>query len=196
VIGGPGGKATSSHTVDIELPKTLSPDKWVNQTLKLLPDVLWSMGMANISVVNRWNNVDSYTKYTIQVAYTAAWEVLDQDLGEPRLEVGKKRPETILRASIKKERVYVWLALNVLFTTAGVLHIILQQRNSRPVVIDTAAVAITTDASRLLAKTVDRLRWRSLSYVTKEDVCGFREDGSRPEERILLQLERHGDGFS
>jgi hypothetical protein len=154
------------------------------------------MGMANISVVNRWNNVDSYTKYTIQVAYTAAWEVLDQDLGGPRLEVRKKRSETILRASIKKERVYVWLALNVLFTTAGVLHIILQQRNSRPVVIDTAAVAITTDASRLLAKTVDRLRWRSLSYVTKEDVCGFREDGSRPEERILLKLERHGDGFS
>jgi hypothetical protein len=80
-----------------------------------------------------------------------------------------------------------------MFTTASILHIFLQRQSSRPTIIDTAAVAITTDASRLLNdETVAGLNWRNMSYVTKEDVVG---DGLEP-ERILLKLERNGDAIT
>jgi hypothetical protein len=92
------------------------------------------------------------------------------------------------------ERVCLWFLLNILFTIAGILHILLQRQSSRPPIIDTAAVAITTDASRLLDdEKVKDLKWRNMSYVTSEDVFGPKEGSG---EMILLKLEQDGDGFS
>jgi hypothetical protein len=61
-----------------------------------------------------------------------------------------QHPVNLVRASVKADKVYAWLALNMLFTIGGSLHIILQWQSTRSVVIDTVAVAIKMDASRLL----------------------------------------------
>lgn len=94
-------------------------------------------------------------------------------------------------ATVNKARVYTWLALNVLYTIPSLIHIFFESRNPRPTIVDTAAVAVTTDVSKLVAdKDVAELKWRNMSYVTKEDAFGLRKDN-----RILLKLQLQGSGF-
>ncbi|KAI5786040.1 hypothetical protein FPQ18DRAFT_308962 [Pyronema domesticum] len=50
-----------------------------------------------------------------------------------------------VNATVNPMKVYLWLAANLLFTESAILHFILQATSTRPVVIDPAAVAITTD---------------------------------------------------
>lgn len=64
----------------------------------------------------------------------------------------------------------------------------LQINCNRPVVIDTAAVAITTDASKLYGeKSMGKeLEWKNMAYVTKVDAFG---KNKKSEDRIYLKLE-------
>jgi hypothetical protein len=63
------------------------------------------------------------------------------------------------------------------------------------VVIDTAAVALTTDVSKLLNdKDIKKLNWRNMSYITKHDTIAY-DEHNQPAERILLKLERGENGF-
>jgi hypothetical protein len=98
---------------------------------------------------------------------------------------------------VKISRVWVWFALNLVFTISGILHLVLQRESSRPVVIDTAAVALTTDVSHLLedAKIGKALKWKSMSYLTKKDAFGENPNDLQARERILLKLDRRDDGF-
>lgn len=100
-----------------------------------------------------------------------------------------------LKASVIPTRLYSWLALNLLFTVSGILHIILQQSSSRPVVIDTAAVALTTDVLKLLNDNdIKNLNWRNMSYITKHDTITY-DEHKKSAERILLKLESGDNGF-
>ncbi|KAI5800777.1 hypothetical protein FPQ18DRAFT_301402 [Pyronema domesticum] len=104
-----------------------------------------------------------------------------------------KQGIALMKATVRRERVVIWTGLNVVFTIAGLLQIWLQRRSSRPVIIDTAAVALTTDVTPLLQDPwVESLRWRNMSYLTKEDVYG---DGPIP-HRMWLKLDRYKDGFA
>lgn len=192
----PEGDVTSKHSIDIERPNNLQPDQWIDQTLKILPDVLWSSTLSNISATDMWKDVDEYVRSEIQLAFTATWETLDQNFSRDRPQIVLHRDLPFVHASVKLERVYLWLILNMSFTISGILHIILQRQSFRPSVIDTAAVAITTDVSRLLDdERVKKLDWRNMSYVTKEDISDS-GNGVERKRRILLKLESSGDGFA
>jgi hypothetical protein len=192
----PKGDVTSKHSIDIERPSNVQLDLWIDQILKILPDVLWSSTLSNLSAIDMWSDVDEYVRSGIQLAFTATWETLDQNFSRDRSQIVLHRDLPFVHASVKPERVYLWLILNMSFALSGILHIILQRQSSRPPVIDTAAVVITTDVSRLLDdERVEKSDWRNMSYVTKEDVSGPGK-GAERKRRILLKLESSGDGFA
>jgi hypothetical protein len=196
-----GGDAVSVSMADITRPNlnSLEPDMWINQAFKLLPDVLSRMADSRTPELP-WNDVDLLLKSTIQIAFTATWAAMDQKFNTANstseIAVWKKQEVSLVRASVQKERVWIWFALNLLSTLFGALHLILQQNSSRPVVIDTAAVAIMTDASQLLndEKVGKRLGWKNMSYVTKEDAFAEAEDNMAG-KRILLKMETRNNGF-
>ncbi|KAI5791286.1 hypothetical protein FPQ18DRAFT_409307 [Pyronema domesticum] len=203
-----GGNVLSRTSADIERPdsKDFEADRWVQQAFDLLPDVLAKIGATNLTAYSTsatplWNNMDAYMKSIIQMAYTATWIVMDQTFRENTSPLVYKKEITLVQAHVKVERVWIWFGINLLFTLSGVLHMVLQQSSSRPVVIDTAAVAITTDISRLLDDegVGKELGWKNMSYVTKEDVFGAKRELEYPNlqarERILLKLEEQEDGF-
>jgi hypothetical protein len=190
-----GGQVISKNIVDIGRKTPLDTDRWTDETLSLLPDVMNMIALTNMTTAHRWNNLEGYTKSVIQHAYSSTWDAMDQYLGPSNNDVSVRRPIALLQASVKVERVYTWLAFNLLFTISGIMQWVLQMKSKRPVVIDTAAVAIMTDASQLLNhdKVGRELKWRNMSYVTKQDAFS---SSQRSEDRILLKLERCGDGFA
>jgi len=182
------GTAINTMVADVKRRDNLDEDPWVNEALVLLPDVMNMLGLINMTTtIERWRHTDNYVKSAIQYAYSATWDAMDQKFNPNDHQVSILTPIQIVVASVRPERVYAWLAINLLFTISGVLQWLLQQKCERPVVIDTAAVAITTDASQLLTKESKgkELGWRSMSYVTKPDA--FDDGGAR----IGLQLEHH-----
>lgn len=144
--------------------------------------------------------MDEYVKSSIAYAFIGAWEAIrhlmlanfreDHDGDCYQITVSG------LQANIKTSRVYIWLAFNLMFTLFGILHIILQSRSSHPVVIDTAAVALTTDVSKLLDDDdVKKLKWKNICFVTNRDASTY-DERNKPTERILLKLERGENGFA
>ncbi|KAI5800464.1 hypothetical protein FPQ18DRAFT_301090 [Pyronema domesticum] len=177
------------------------PDRWVNETMYLLPYLLHLISTANDVYRPQATNLEGYIKNVVQNAYSAIWVVLDAtlNLNPDKYDPGKSTFMSditfMMRARIKKQRLYAWLALNLLFTISGILHLLLERLSSRPIIVDTAAAALTTDVSRLLADPqIAKLKWRNMSYVTKEDVFGSEKELCS-DNRIRLKLERLGDGF-
>lgn len=172
---------------------------WTDQVFKLLPDVLSRMGDPRTPELPL-ADVDLFLKSTIQIAFTATWAAMDQKFNTANsiseIAVWKKQEVSLVRASVQKERVWIWFALNLLFTLSGILHLILQQNSSRPVAIDTTSVAIMTDASQLLndEKVGKRLGWKNMSYMTKEDAFAEAENNMAG-KRILMKMETRNDRF-
>jgi hypothetical protein len=128
----------------------------------------------SISATPLWNNMDAYMKSIIQMVYIATWIAMDQTFRESTSLLIYKKEVTLIQAHVKAKRVWIWFGINLLFTLSGLLYMVLQQTSSWPVVIDTAAIVITTDISRLLDdEDIEKeLGWRNISYVTKEDAFG------------------------
>ncbi|KAF8245488.1 hypothetical protein K440DRAFT_634182 [Wilcoxina mikolae CBS 423.85] len=182
------GKAINTKAVDIQRDDgKIGDNRWVNETLFLLPDVMNMVALTNMTAsIRRWQNIPNYTKSVIQYSYSATWDAMDQKFSPADGGIPTRQQVTILIATVKEARVYAWLGINLLFTISGLLQWMLQIRCKRPVVIDTAAVAITTDASLLYEKSKgEALEWRKLCYVTKVDAF---DTEKKTEHRIHLTL--------
>jgi hypothetical protein len=177
------------------------PDRWVNETMYLLPHFLHFISTTNDVYRPQTTDLEGYIKNVVQNAYSAIWAVLDATLNltpdkhDPGKSAFISGITFMMRVRIKKQRLYAWLALNLLFTISGILHLLFERLSSRPIIVDTTAAALTSDVSRLLADPhIAKLKWRNMSYVTKEDVFGSEKE-LRLDNRIRLKRERLGDGF-
>ncbi|KAI5789171.1 hypothetical protein FPQ18DRAFT_306981 [Pyronema domesticum] len=145
-----------------------------------------------------WDSPDANVKSIIYSTYTVIWEVLRFDFNDNSETPMKKLKVSVhvFEANIIYNRLFFWLLINLLFTLSGIMHIILQSTCSRPVIMDTAAVALTTDVSKLLFDPdVKSRQWRKMSYFTKQN-SRMDKDQQKPvdSEKILLKLERGEDG--
>jgi hypothetical protein len=192
-------KSLSYQGIGTERRQDLQPNRWLIPALSLMKDFLKSQG--KIIDVSQGGTLDDHVKYNIAFAVLVAWTYVSHNMLRRPLPDGNDFvypvPLSSLRANIKTSRIYIWLALNLMFTLSGILHIILQSRSSRPVVIDTATVALTTDVSKLLLNDNDikKLHWNNMSYVTNQDASTY-DERNKPAERILLKLERGENGFT
>jgi hypothetical protein len=189
-------KNPPKRLVDILRAKNLEPDRWVLPAFDTLPLLVEATTRMNTTHVRSgWNTTDEYVRSVLHTAYSVAWETFDTSLSPliERISI----PVSALEVKISQTPLFLWLFTNLLFPLSGVLHIILQSTCSRPVIIDTATVALTTDVSKLLADPdVKKLQWRNMSYVTKQDAF---MDTDQPKTAdsgtILLKLGRGEDWF-
>ncbi|KAI5813976.1 hypothetical protein BZA77DRAFT_372817 [Pyronema omphalodes] len=175
--------------------KSLEPDRWVSLAMHTAFSVLLHNTWTDKRYFQSgWNTTDDYVRSLLQTSYSVAWEIFDYSFSS---DASDYVPVDALSIRINQTLIFLWLFTNLLFTLSGVLHIILQSTCSHPVIIDPAAVALTTDVSKLLADPdVEKLQWRNMSYVTKKDVSVDTDRSRRADSgRILLKLERGEDGF-
>jgi hypothetical protein len=191
----PSANSPLAYYFDIERTGGIRPDRLVIPTLTILPKVLTTIGLKNTTQIPLWNNLDKYIKSIINIAYCATWDSWSwmiysrSDKQRPIIEI------PFLEGTVNKTRVFSWLVFNLLFTASGILDIILQSTSSRPVIIDTAAVALTTAMSALRQdEDVAQLNWRNMSSVSRKDAFTF-DEKKKPVERILLKLEKGEEGF-
>jgi hypothetical protein len=121
-------KYLSSTVVEDQTPidqVTIEPNKWVQEALWLLPDLMTQLSFANVSRFPTWDNLDGYAENMIRQAYLAAWDALSQTFDDVS-SVNSTISTAILavpriQASVSNARVFAWLGVSLLLLISGLL---------------------------------------------------------------------------
>ncbi|KAK0623834.1 hypothetical protein B0T14DRAFT_565153 [Immersiella caudata] len=136
------------------------PDPLITETLAMLPEVMHAITTMSVTSSSQLGKLPQWTQRLLQQAYFATWTEMsiyfadppdfDSDVPEP-LSSGTTVPIQVVLASINRDRMWLWLGLNVLVTVSGVLLLAWQTGGCEAkVVIDPVLVAVMLDSQRLL----------------------------------------------
>ncbi|KAJ8118395.1 hypothetical protein OPT61_g597 [Boeremia exigua] len=131
----------------------VEPDPLAEQALRMVPDVLALMITSySWQAWMKPDNLDSYTKGMLSVAYQACWNSLANIWSDETTfrQTKLSLPYPALAASIAKWRVLVWLLLNCLLTFSGILIVYLQKGTRAKTVRNPELSALLLDTKRLI----------------------------------------------
>jgi hypothetical protein len=122
----------SSTVVEDQTPidqATFEPNKWVQEALWPLPDLMNQLSFANVSRFPTWDNLDGYAENMISQAYLAAWDSLSQtfdDTSAVNSTISTAIPAVSrIQASVSNARVFAWLGVSLLILVGGLLLVAL-----------------------------------------------------------------------
>lgn len=146
----PGGIVETSLVTGL-----VEPDPLAEQALRMTPDVL-SLMITSYSWKD-WikpDNLDNYTKGMLLVAYQACWNALANVFSEESTfrQTSLSLPYPVLRASIIKWRVWVWLLLNCLLTLSGLIVVWLQKETLAKTVRNPELSVLLLDTKQIIEK--------------------------------------------
>jgi hypothetical protein len=101
----------------------LEADRWVQQSLWLLPDLMTVVSSMNSTLLPTWDNIDRYTENLIRQCYLAAWDSFHRSFDTDGSVSFAVPPESRVQATVSKSRVFSWLAISLLHTIGGILLI-------------------------------------------------------------------------
>jgi len=153
----------SSRVVEDQTPideVVLQPDRWVQESLWLLPDLMTMVSQMNSSLLPTWDNVDLYVENLIRQSYLAAWDTFHSNWDTDWTVSLAIPQQSRIQASVSHSRVYSWLAISLLQTLGGGLLVLLilfeHPRSNEPDVDDTVA-AQRKEAKKDIKKLMDDL---------------------------------------
>ena len=152
-------------------------DSWVNETLYLMPDVMTSVSMGNVSQIPTWDNVEGYVKDLVQISYQATWGQVAYEFNDSPLNLTAHEFAQRLQAVVSLPRVLIWYCAQFLVLISAVLLWVLQRKSKRPIAIDTGVVALLVDAAPVLNKHDATYELSGMSYVTGRDQITVQLDG-------------------
>jgi hypothetical protein len=148
------GLHIASPLLSNEKDLSLTPDVAVMPTLDMMSDV------ANVIVSQhmtaQWQkegNLDGYVTGMLTLAYHATWSTMPLHLDRHNETIAITPMDPVVRASVKRSRIYIWLAMNATLTIAAVLIGIAQCFSSTKVVRNTTLAALTLDVSEVTHET-------------------------------------------
>jgi hypothetical protein len=134
----------------------------------MMPMVGGMMAAQNISLPDI-NNLDDYVHELLIRSYAASWTYMISELGflSDPLSTDARIAIQTSRATVLWWRVWVWLSLNFLFTTSGILFLIAQGMSGQRLVGSPPLAAFLLDSSEILHKR-DRA-FCDFSTMTEDD---------------------------
>ena len=139
----PGGVVVSGISV-----LTLGEDPLTAVALSIMPEVITTMAVMNISIPSTWNNIEVYTREMLSRSYSVSWAVVTDVVGSsfasPWGEIPYRTgslqtpaytaiPSTT--ALVATWRVVLWFGLQALLTLSGVVFLRLQIMSGKGLVV-------------------------------------------------------------
>jgi hypothetical protein len=121
------GLSNSLHSVSASLPRntidpSVAPDLAVRPTLDIMTDVMRQIAALGLTEEWQRDNLDRYVKGMLTTAYYATWSALPARIKKNSNETLAITPmERVIQASVNRQRVYIWLAMNVSLSIAAAL---------------------------------------------------------------------------
>ena len=108
---------------------TLQEDLVTMLAFTLMPEVIATMALMNVSTPSTWNNIETYTREMLMRSYAASWTAITDasSSSSPRTMETKARiavPNVI--AIVATWRVALWFWMQMLLTSSAVIFIMMQ----------------------------------------------------------------------
>ncbi|CAE6491497.1 unnamed protein product [Rhizoctonia solani] len=146
-------RLSSPSTVQSDTALQLQEDKLTKEALALAPHVAAALVIANSSIPFPMNNVDNYVEALLVRSYSGAWNALSDYIGSLAVPLSSSYRASlqVLGARVNRQRVFIWLALQLSATFFGVISIFLQShaRSRSHLIGDTALIAFYLDTSEI-----------------------------------------------
>lgn len=107
--------------------------------------------MKYIVLTHPWmhHNLDNYTTGIMTLAYHAAWSSLMERLGNASEPTTTRIAEAVVRATVDRTRICIWLAMSAMLTASALLVAVAQNVRVTRTVRDTTLAALAMDLTKV-----------------------------------------------
>ncbi|KFY56836.1 hypothetical protein V496_06627 [Pseudogymnoascus sp. VKM F-4515 (FW-2607)] len=126
-----GARYISSRVVDSEDPWSvddIQSDRWVEEAIRLLPDVMAFVSQLNASSMPTWNNVDDYVASLVQQSFMGAWSALSRTNDASDILLTANPAILRSQAVVSRARAFAWLGATLLIPVSTIITTYLQRR--------------------------------------------------------------------
>jgi hypothetical protein len=141
-------KLMSSTIVQAQAPLLIIKDSFTPMALGLAPVVATYLKFSGYAVPQNYSTNRTLVIELTSRAYQAAWDALSINFGVED-ETAVEIPLPALRANVVPWRVYLWVALHLLYLTLGLLFVYIQRRCDHPWVENTTMAIFWLNTSAL-----------------------------------------------
>lgn len=126
----------------------IQSDRWVEEAIRLLPDVMAFVSQVNASSIPTWENIDEYVESLVQQSFMGAWSALHRtnDVGNVTLQAcsGIVRSQAV----VSRTRAFFWLGGTLLLPVSAIIVTYFQRQY-----LDRASLsAVNSRAATLLSR--------------------------------------------
>ena len=133
-------------TCDIASASAKIEEDWISGlALDFLSETMKYIMMLNLTQPYMHDNLDNYTTSMLKFGYHAAWSSLKKRLGNASEPATVRSAEPVVRATVDRTRLTVWLGMSAMLTVAALLVAISQNSTTSTTIRDTILAAVTLD---------------------------------------------------
>jgi hypothetical protein len=147
---------------------TIQEDAITGVALSMMPEVIMTMAVMNISIPRTYNNIELYTREMLSRSYAASWAVVTDVVGSSFASPWGELPEKTgtlqtavyiavpsLVAVVAPWRIAWWYGLQVLLTVSGMVFLGLQMTSSKGLVVEPALEWFLLDTRAVRSRHTD-----------------------------------------
>lgn len=189
----------STHlTVQNDTSISLQRDAMTTTALQLMPVSSVLLVQMNTSIPSTHGPINDYVMGLLARSYSGSWTALTDFLGRPSaaLDSGISASLPSVQGQVDLKRAYIWLTMQLLVTSSGVIFLLMQSRTQYGLIGDTTLAAFKLDTTdETLINEFDKLEGRGLLKLQGLDSFGRQEKLPKRDSRVyqikspLLQQE-------
>ena len=125
-------------------------DDWISGlALDFMSETMKYIVMLNLTHPWMHHNLDNYTTGIMTLAYHAAWSSLMERLGNASEPTTTRIAEAVVRATLDRTRICIWLAMSAMLTASALLVAVAQNVSVTRTVRDTTLAALAMDLTKV-----------------------------------------------
>jgi hypothetical protein len=122
-------------------------DLLVDLTLDVMSEVIRNVRPLNTTSRYMEQGIDAYTIGMLRLAYHSAWSSLTNDLGRATETISVRHAESVVRASVARTRLYIWLGTQIALELSAIILYGMLKRTGIKATRDPTLTALTMDIS-------------------------------------------------
>lgn len=130
-------------------PGAVEGDWMTGLTLDFMSETMKYIVMLNITQPWMHDNLNNYTTGILTLAYHAAWSSLMKRLGNASEPTTTRAAESVVRATVDRTRICIWLAMSAMLTVSALLVAVAQNVSTTKTVRDTTLAALAMDLTEV-----------------------------------------------
>lgn len=137
-------------TCSIIPDKDAVQDDWISSlALDFTSETMQLISLLNFTMPWMHGTIDDYTGSILRLAYHATWSAITERLGNETQITTANLAESVVRASVNRNRLYIWLGLSAAVSMSAILVALGQNFSTKKTIRDSTLALLTLDLTEV-----------------------------------------------